>query len=187
MWYCNSDTVLYKKSGAASLEYWWSTTMRTLYIKEDICQHSLDHHYSFMILFFQFWCCLAGYLLKKWFSCLIIVYSVLSDPPSLTVPNLLPNEHELTIRVFLGNHSWSFPVILAMTMTINSNSVLLVRVTSAGRYESFEHVQSFCVSSANNFHSCLCALKKCSYHLCRTVYVLYSSHSHCMLVVLTVY
>ncbi len=28
--------------------------------------------------------------------------------PSLTVPNLLPNEDELTIRVQLGDHSWSF-------------------------------------------------------------------------------
>ncbi len=46
---------------------------------------------------------------------------------SLTVPNLLPNEHELTIRVCSGDHSWSFLLILAiiMTMTINSNSVLL--------------------------------------------------------------
>ncbi len=45
---------------------------------------------------------------------------------------------------------WSFLVILAMTMTttINSNSVLLVRVASAGRYESFEHVQKICVPSS---------------------------------------
>ncbi len=53
----------------------------------------------------------------------------------------------------MGDHSWSFLVILAMTMTItiNLNSVLLVRVASAGRYESFEHVQKFCVpSSAQN-------------------------------------
>ncbi len=44
----------------------------------------------------------------------------------------------------------SFLVILAMTMTmtINSNSVLLVRVASAGRYESFEHVQNVCVHSS---------------------------------------
>ncbi len=48
--------------------------------------------------------------------------------PSPTVPNLLPNEEELTIRVCSGDYSWSFLVILAMTMTINSNSVLLIRV-----------------------------------------------------------
>ncbi len=66
------------------------------------------------------------------------------------MPNLLPNEDELTIRVCSGDHCWSFLVILAMTMTmtINSNSVLLVRVASAGQYESFEHVQKVCVSSS---------------------------------------
>ncbi len=42
----------------------------------------------------------------------------------------------------------------------------------------------FCVPSANNFHSCIYALKTCSYHLCHTAYVLYSSHSYCILVVL---
>ncbi len=70
--------------------------------------------------------------------------------PRLTVPNLLPNEDELTIRVCSGVHSWSFLVILAMTMTmtINSNSVLLVRVDSVGWYESFEHVQKFHVPSS---------------------------------------
>ncbi len=75
----------------------------------------------------------------------------------------------------------SFLVILAMTMTmtINSNSVLLIRVTLAGQHESFEHVQTFCVTGADNFHSCICALKTCSYRLCRTAYMLYSSHSYC--------
>ncbi len=73
---------------------------------------------------------------------------------------------------------WSFLVILAMT--INSNSVLLVHIASAGRYESFEHVQIFSVPSTNTFHSWLCALKTCSYLLCRTAYVLYSSHSYCI-------
>ncbi len=70
--------------------------------------------------------------------------------PSPTVPNLLPNEDELTIQVCSGDHSWSFLAILAMTMTmtINSNSVLLIRVASAGRYESFEHVQKVCVPSS---------------------------------------
>ncbi len=33
-------------------------------------------------------------------------------------------------------------------MTINSKSVLLVRVASAGRYQSFEHVQKVCVPSS---------------------------------------
>ncbi len=66
------------------------------------------------------------------------------------MPNLLPNEDELTIRVCSSDHSWSFLVILAitMTMTINSNSVLLVRVTSAGWYESFEHVQKVRIPSS---------------------------------------
>ncbi len=90
--------------------------------------------------------------------------------PSLTVPNLLLNKHELMIQVCLGDHSWSFLVILAMTMTmtINLNIVLLVRVASAGQYECFEHVQIICVPNMNNFDSCLCTLKICSYRLCRT-------------------
>ncbi len=103
--------------------------------------------------------------------------------PSPTVPNLLLNEDELTIQVCTGDHSWSFLVILAMTMTmtIHSNSVLLMHVASAGQYESFEHVQTFCVHSTNNFDSCLCTLKRWSYCLCSTAYVLYSSRSHCIL------
>ncbi len=77
----------------------------------------------------------------------------------------------------------SLLVILAMTMTmtINLNSVLLIRVTSVGQHESFEHVQSFSVPNANIFHSWLCTLKMCGYLLCRTAYVLYSSHSNCIL------
>ncbi len=74
--------------------------------------------------------------------CLIHLY-LCSSP---TVPNLLPNEDELTIRVCSSDHSWSFVVILAMT--INSNSVLLVSVTSAGWYESFEHAQKVCIPSS---------------------------------------
>ncbi len=103
--------------------------------------------------------------------------------------NLLPNEDELTIHVCMGDHSWSFLVILAMTMTmtIDSNSVLLMSVVSAGQYKCFEHVQKFCVPGANKLHSCLCALRMCSYRVCRTAYVLYSSHSNCILVVLTVH
>ncbi len=91
--------------------------------------------------------------------------------PSPTVPNLLPNEDELTIRVCSSDHSWSFLVILAMTMTmtINSNSVLW--------YESFEHVQKVCVPSTNNFHSCL----KC------VVIVFVAQLTCCILVILTVY
>ncbi len=99
--------------------------------------------------------------------------------PSLTVPN----EHELTIRHDSCSLGGSFLVILAMTMTmtINSNNVLIVRVAWAGQYKSFEHVQNICVPRANNFHSCLCALKTCSYRHCHTACVLYSSHSNCIL------
>ncbi len=72
---------------------------------------------------------------------------------------------------------WSFLFIRAMTMTmtIDSNSVLLVRVASAGQYEVFEHVQKVWVPSTNNLHSFLCTLRTCSYRVCRTTYVLYSS------------
>ncbi len=93
--------------------------------------------------------------------------------PSLTVPNLLPNEHELTTQVGSGDHSWSF-----QSIPIHSNSVLLIRVGLAGEYESFEHVQKIC--SANKFHSCLCALKTYSYLVCCTAY-------GCILVILTVF
>ncbi len=62
-----------------------------------------------------------------------------------------------------------------MTMTIDSNSVLLVCVASAGQYKVFEHVQNVCVPSTHNLHSCLCALRACRYRVCRTTYVLYSS------------
>ncbi len=139
-------------------------------------------------------------LLTK-FPCIIPPYGQLKDPlksvnvqtfwtcqiklptsalcPSLTVPNVLPNEHELTIQVCLGDHSWSFQSILAMT--INLNSILLVRVALAGQYESFEHVQKFHVPRVNYFHFYLCALKTCSYRLCRTAYMLYSSCSNCTL------
>ncbi len=91
--------------------------------------------------------------------------------PSHTVPNLLLNEHELTFC--LGDHSRSF-----QSIPIHSNSVLLMCVGLAGEYESFEHVQKFCVASANKFHSCLCTLTTCSYRVCRTAYVPYSCHSH---------
>ncbi len=62
-----------------------------------------------------------------------------------------------------------------MIMTIDSNSVLLMLVASAGQYKVFEHVQNVCVPSTNNLHSCLCTLRTCSYRVCRTTYVLYSS------------
>ncbi len=42
-------------------------------------------------------------------------------------------------------------------------------------------VLNICVPNANIFHSWLCALKTCSYHLCRTAYMC------CILVILTVY
>ncbi len=64
---------------------------------------------------------------------------------------------------------------MTMTMTIDSNSVLPVRVATTGQYKVFEHVQKVCVPSMNNLHSCLCALRKYSYRVCRTTYVLYSS------------
>ncbi len=95
------------------------------------------------------------------------------------------NEDELTIRVCSGGHSWSFLVILAMTMTItiNSNSVLLIRVASAGRTNFLNMFKKFvypAVPSTNTFHSWLCVWKMCSYLLCCTAYVLYSSHSYCI-------
>ncbi len=85
------------------------------------------------------------------------------------------NDHSCSVR-------GSFLVILAMTMTmtINSNSVPLIWVTSAGHHKSFEHVKKNCVHSASNFYSCLCSLKTCTYRLCRTAYVLYSSRSYCI-------
>ncbi len=55
-----------------------------------------------------------------------------------------------------------------------------MHVWSAGEYESFEHVQNVRVASTNEFHSCLCVLRTCSYHVCLTAYVLYSSHYHCI-------
>ncbi len=66
---------------------------------------------------------------------------------------------------------------MIMTMTINSNSVLLVRVSSAGWYESFEHVQKVCVPTANNFHSCLK----------HVVIIFVAQLTCCILVILTVY
>ncbi len=70
-----------------------------------------------------------------------------------------------------------------LVIPVHSNSVLLMNVGSAGKYESFEHVQKLHVTNANKFHSCLCTLKTCSYRVCRTAYVLYSSHSHYILTV----
>ncbi len=55
-----------------------------------------------------------------------------------------------------------------------------MRVGSAGEYESFEHVQKLRVASTNEFHSCLCMLRTCSYRVCLTAYMLYSRHSHCI-------
>ncbi len=59
--------------------------------------------------------------------------------PSLNVPNLLPNEDELTIQV--PGHSWLFLVILAMTITmtvtINSNSVRQVGMKVLNMFKDF--------------------------------------------------
>ncbi len=87
---------------------------------------------------------------------------------------IMPASHcaESTAKWGWIDHSslyrWSFLVILAltMTMTIESNRVPFVRVASAGGNESFEHVPTFCVPSMINFHSCLCALRMCSYCHC---------------------
>ncbi len=106
--------------------------------------------------------------------------------PSLTVRNqLLMNKHEFTIRVCSGDHSWSF-----QSIPIHSNSVLLMRFGSAGKYQSFEHIQTFCVANANKFHFCLCALKcvvilfvaqlMCCILVILTVFLLYSG-SNCIL------
>ncbi len=45
---------------------------------------------------------------------------------------------------------------------------------------SVQNVQKCCVPSTINFHSYLCTLKTCSYRLCRTVCVLFSSYSYCI-------
>ncbi len=100
---------------------------------------------------------------------------VLRNAPSPTVPNLLPNEHEWTIRVGSGVQLWLF-----QSIPIPSSSVLLMLVGSAGECQSFEHVQKLCVASTNQFYSCLCVLRTCSYLVRLTAYVLYSSHSHCI-------
>ncbi len=56
-----------------------------------------------------------------------------------------------------------------------------MRLGSGGEYKVLEHVQKVCVASPNKFHSCLCALKTCSYRVYRTAFILYSGHSHCIL------
>ncbi len=89
-----------------------------------------------------------------------------------------PERGRIDHSSLFGGHSWSF-----QSIPIHSNSVLLIRVGSAGDYNSFKHVQKRHVASANKFHSCLCALKMCNYRVCRTAYVQYSSHSHYILTV----
>ncbi len=102
-------------------------------------------------------------------------------PISSYMTLLMPKSHcpeSTPKRGRMDNSSWfewSFLVIRAMTMTIDSNSILLVCVASAGQYEVFEHVQKEHVPSTNNLHSCLSALRTCSYRVCRTTYMLYSS------------
>ncbi len=81
---------------------------------------------------------------------------------------------------------WSFLVIPGHSSNGNDNDNRFEQCSSLacglGRpVRSFEHVQRFCVPSENNFHSCLCALRTCSYRVCRTAYMLYSSHSHYIL------
>ncbi len=95
----------------------------------------------------------------------------LFSPQYLFISNAPINHSSL-----FGGHSWSF-----QSIPIHSNSVLLMCLVSAGECESFEHVQKLCVASANEFHSCLYALKTCTFRVCPTAYVLYSSHSHCIL------
>ncbi len=122
-------------------------------------------------------------VIKRWHLCQRQKFVLC---PSHTVPNLLPNEEEWTIRVYPGCHSWSFQSIL-----IHSNSVLLIRVGLASEYESFEHVQKLCVASTNKFHSCLThsqlvvivfvtQLTYCILVI-RTIFLLYSGCSYCIL------
>ncbi len=105
--------------------------------------------------------------------------------PSPTVPHLFPNEDEQTIQVYPGCHSWSF-----QSIPIHSNTVLLIRLGLAGKYESFEHVQKLCVASTNEFHSCLtncqCVaivfIAQLTYCILviRTIFLLYSGCSYCI-------
>ncbi len=114
----------------------------------------------------------------KYVTCKLMNYKKLpAGLSNLLCPSLaVPNEDELTIRVCTGDHSWSFS-----QWQWQWQSSVLMRVASASQYESFEHVQKILVPSANNFHSCLCASKTCSYRLCYTAYLLYSSRSHYIL------
>ncbi len=49
------------------------------------------------------------------------------------------------------------------------------RACSLGRpVQSFWTCSKSCPPSTKNLHSCLCALRTCSYRVCRTTYVLYS-------------
>ncbi len=67
-----------------------------------------------------------------------------------------------------------------MTMTINSNSVLLVRVASAGQYEIFDHVQKFVYPVQIIFIPAYA-------HWKRVVIVFVAQLMSCILVILTVY
>ncbi len=73
---------------------------------------------------------------------------------------------------------------MTMTMTINSNSVFLVRVTSAGWYESFEHVQKVRIpSSAQHEYFSFVVMR------IENVVVIFfvAQLTHCILVILTVF
>ncbi len=63
---------------------------------------------------------------------------------------------------------------------MNSNSVFHICVTLAGQHECFEHVQNFCVPSANTFIP--------GYVHCKYVVIFFVTQLMCcILVILTVY
>ncbi len=81
-----------------------------------------------------------------------------------------------------GDLSWSFWPIPINLNTVTSHPCHFHRPA-----QKFSTVQNVCVPKMNSFHSWLCALKMCSFLLCHTAYLLYSGHSYCILVVLTLY
>ncbi len=82
----------------------------------------------------------------------------------------------------MDNSSWfkgSFLVIPGHSSNDNDNDNRFEqrssRACSLGRPVRSLHVQQVCVPSMNNLHSCLCALRMCSYHVSSITYFLYSS------------
>ncbi len=63
---------------------------------------------------------------------------------------ITPELDELTIKVCMGDHSWSILVILPMTMTINSNSVLLMCVVGGNM-----HKAGLNAGDTQSLHKCL--------------------------------